>query len=116
MRSAEKFEKMIGKIVKVKVDRPLGTYHPTYKNIYYSINYGYVPEMMTSDGEEQDVYILGVNRPISEFEGRVIAIIHRIDDQEDKWVVAPDGMVFTKEEIMQLTAFQECFFKSEIIM
>ena len=107
---------MIGKIVKVKVDRPLGTYHPTYKNIYYSINYGYVPEMMTSDGEEQDVYILGVNRPISEFEGRVIAIIHRIDDQEDKWVVAPDGMAFTKEEIMQLTAFQECFFKSEIIM
>ena len=122
---------MLGKIVKVKVDRPLGTYHPTYKNIYYSVNYGYVPQRMAPDGEEQDVYILGVNKPIKEFEGRVIAIIHRFDDveekwvvapegvpftKEDKWVVAPDGMVFTKEEIMQLTAFQECFFKSEIIM
>lgn len=80
---------MIGSIVKVIVDRPLGSYHPKHKDIYYSVNYGYVPGVMAPDGEEQDAYILGVHEPVSEFEGKVIAIIHRLDDVEDKWVVAP---------------------------
>ena len=82
---------MLGKIVKVKVDRPMGTYHPKHKDIYYPINYGYIEGIMASDGEEQDAYILGVNKPVEEFTGKVIAIIHRLNDVEDKWVVAPEG-------------------------
>lgn len=107
---------MIGNIVKVIVDRPLGTHHPKHKDIYYSVNYGYVPGVMAPDGEEQDAYILGVHEPVSEFEGKVIAIIHRLDDVEDKWVVAPKNMTFTKEEIMQQVAFQEQYFQTEILM
>ncbi len=80
---------MLGKIVKVTVDRPMGTYHPKHKDIYYPINYGYIEGIMASDGEEQDAYILGVNQPVEEFTGKVIAIIHRLNDVEDKWVVAP---------------------------
>ena len=37
---------MIGNIVKVVVDRPLGSYHPKHKDIYYPINYGYIEEIM----------------------------------------------------------------------
>ena len=107
---------MIGSIVKVIVDRPLGTFHPKHKDIYYSVNYGYIPDVLAPDGEEQDAYILGVNEPVSEFSGKVIAVIHRIDDVEDKWVVAPENMIFTKEEIMKLTDFQEKYFRSEIRM
>ena len=109
-------EFMIGKVVKVIVDRPIGTHHPNHKDLIYSVNYGYVPEIFASDGEEQDAYILGVNEPITEFVGKVIAIIHRLNDIEDKWVVAPEGRFFTKEEIANSVAFQEKFFDIEIMM
>ena len=107
---------MIGSIVKVIVDRPLGTYHLEHKDIYYSVNYGYIPDIVALDGEEQDAYILGVDKPIKEFVGKVIAIIHRIDDIEDKWVVVPENISFTKDEIIRQVAFQEHFFKTEIRM
>ena len=107
---------MIGSIVKVVVDRPLGSYHPKHKNIFYTVNYGYVSGVFAPDGEEQDAYILGVNEPVKEFVGEVVAIIHRIDDIEDKWVVAPKGMTFTKQEMMSRVEFQEQFFETEIIM
>ena len=107
---------MIGSIVKVIVDRPLGTYHPEHKDIYYSVNYGYIPDIVALDGEEQDAYILGVDEPIKEFVGKVIAIIHRIDDVEDKWIVVPENISFTKDEIIRQVAFQEHFFKTEIRM
>lgn len=107
---------MIGKIVKVVVDRPLGSYHPKHKDIYYHINYGFVEGIIAPDGEEQDVYILGVDVPVKEFVGRIIAIIHRKDDVEEKWVVAPDSMSFSKEEIMEQVEFQERYFDSEVRM
>ncbi len=107
---------MLGSIVKVVIDRPLGTYHPTHKNIYYSVNYGCITDVMAPDGEEQDAYILGINEPLTEFVGKVIAIIHRIDDVEDKWVVAPENVSFTKDEIMKQVAFQEQYFQTDIRM
>ena len=107
---------MTGRIVNVIVDRPLGTCHPKHRDIRYEVNYGYVPGVIAPDGEEQDAYILGVHEPVDTFSGKVIAIIHRFDDVEEKWVVAPEGVSFTKEEIMQQVAFQERFFHSEIRM
>ena len=107
---------MIGKIVTVTVDRPLGSCHPKHPDIIYPVNYGYIEGIFAPDGEEQDAYILGIDVPVDAFTGRVIAIIHRRDDIEDKWVVAPEGMVFTKEEIKRLTHFQEQYFDTEIIL
>ena len=107
---------MIGKKVKVIIDRPLGSYHPNHKDIYYSVNYGYIEGIMALDNEEQDAYVLGVNESIKEFNGVVIAIIHRLNDVEDKWVVAKENEVFTKEEIIKQIEFQEKYFKIEIIM
>ena len=107
---------MIGKAVTVTVDRPLGSYHPNHPDIYYPVNYGYIEGIMAPDGEEQDAYILGVDVPYPSFTGTVIAIIHRNDDVEDKWVVAPEGMNFTEEEIIAATYFQEQYFDSYIEM
>lgn len=106
----------IGDTIKITIDRPLGSYHPEYTDMYYPINYGYVEGIMAPDGEEQDVYLLGVDYPVKEFTGVIIAIIRRSDDVEEKWVAAPEGMTFTKEEIWEQVRFQEQFFQSEIIM
>lgn len=107
---------MLGKTVTVVMDRPMGTYHPKHKDIYYPVNYGYIPGLIGGDGEEQDAYVLGVNEALQEFTGVVIAIIHRQDDVEEKWVVVPEDMRFSKEEIWEQVKFQEQFFKSEIRM
>lgn len=107
---------MIGSMVKVIVDRPLGSTHPKHEDIVYKVNYGFIPGVMAADGEEQDVYILGVGEPVREFEGRVIAMIHRFDDVEEKWVVAPENVTFTKAEIAEQVAFQEQYFRTEIRM
>ena len=107
---------MIGKIVKVIVDRPIGSVHPKYNDLIYSVNYGYVPGVFAPDGEEHDAYVLGIDKPITEFVGKVIAIIHRLNDIEDKWIVAPENVSFSKEEIENSVAFQEMFFDTEIVM
>jgi inorganic pyrophosphatase len=105
---------MLGKTVTVVIDRPMGTYHPKHKDIFYPVNYGYIPEIIAGDGEEQDAYVLGVEEPLQEFTGVVTAIIHRYDDVEEKWVVAPEGVTFSKEEIAEQVKFQEQYFRSEI--
>ena len=107
---------MIGRIVTVTVDRPLGSLHPKHPDMYYPINYGYIEGVFAADDEEQDAYILGITEPVETFTGPIIAIIHRHDDVEDKWVVAPDGVTYTKEEIEQLTHFQEQYFDIHIIL
>ena len=107
---------MLGKIVKVTVDRPLGSAHPNYPDMIYPINYGYVEGIIAPDGEEQDAYILGIEFPIKEFEGKVIAIVHRLNDIEDKWVVAPQNDNYSKEDIEKQIFFQEQFFSYEIII
>ena len=105
---------MIGKIVTVTVDRPLGASHPNYPDMIYPINYGYIKGVVAPDGEEQDAYILGVDEPIFEFCGRVIAIIYRLDDVENKLVVVPDGITFSEQEIIEQTRFQEKYFNIKV--
>ena len=105
---------MIPTIVTVTVDRPLGSYHPKHPDLYYPVNYGYIKGISAPDGEEQDAYILGVDTPLSEFTGKVIAVICRDDDIENKWVVAPEGVKFSEDEIRELTFFQERYFQSRI--
>lgn len=107
---------VIGRIVTVTVDRPLGSYHPEHKDMHYPVNYGYIKGIIAADGEEQDAYILGVNEPIEEFTGKIIAIVHRNDDIEEKWVVVPKEKSFNREEVVELIHFQEQYFDSEIVM
>lgn len=81
---------MIGRTVTVTVDRPLESYQSKHKDIYHPINYGYIEGLIAPDGEEQDVYVLGVDKPVDRFTGQIIADVHRNDDVEEKWVVAPE--------------------------
>lgn len=110
------FSDIIGKTISGQIDRPLGTVHPRVSTLYYPVNYGYVEGVMGGDGAEQDVYYLGEDKPVSKFRGKVIAVVHRFNDVEDKWVAAKDGMSFSKEEIERAVDFQERFFDSEVII
>ncbi len=102
---------MLGTTVTVEVDRPIGYLHG---DTVYPINYGYLPGVMGGDGEEQDAYILGVSEPVKSFAGRVVGVIRRINDCEDKLVVAPEGMEYHQGEIAEATHFIEQYFVSTI--
>ena len=104
----------IGKIVEVKIDRPMGSKHPKHGFIY-PINYGYVPNTISGDGEELDAYILGVFEPLETFDGICIAVLHRLNEDDDKLIVVPEGKNYTDEQIDCLTEYQERFFKHIII-
>ena len=63
-----KLEEYLNKTVNVKIDRPLGSKHPQYGFIY-PVNYGFIPNTISGDGEELDCYILGVSEPLIEITG-----------------------------------------------
>lgn len=106
-------KKYLGTEVFVKIDRPLGSQHPKH-SFYYPVNYGFIPNTVSGDGEELDAYVLGEHKPLETFTGRVVAIIHRTNDDDDKLVVMKDGKNYSDEQIRALTEFQEQYFESVI--
>ena len=106
--------KYLNTVVNVKMDRPLGSKHPKH-GFFYPVNYGYIPNTVSGDGEELDAYVLGEHKPLETFEGRVVAVIHRTNDDDDKLVVMQDGRNYTDDQIEALLEFQERFFKHEIL-
>lgn len=105
----------LGKTVRIEIDRPIGTPHPKHPEILYPINYGYIPNVYGGDGEELDVYILGIEEKL-EFDvtAKIIGIVYRRNDVEDKLVAAPEGDVYTAEEIERCIHFQEQFYDSYV--
>lgn len=105
----------LGKTVTVEIDRPIGTPHPKHPEIIYPVNYGYIPNVIGGDGEELDVYVLGIDERITEpVELRIIGIVYRRDDDEDKLVGAPEGKTFSVEEMERIIHFQEQFHDSYV--
>lgn len=104
----------LGKDVTVEIDRQLGSRHPKH-GFMYMVNYGYIPNTISGNGEELDAYLLGEFEPVSSGSGKVIAIIHRINDDDDKLIVSKDGFDYSDDAIRALTEFQERYFKSNII-
>lgn len=105
----------LGRTVDIKIDRPIGYVHKKYNySLTYPINYGYIPGVIGGDGEELDVYLLGVNEPVTEYKAQIIGIAHRENDVEDKLVAAPSSLNFTKKEIERVIHFQEQYYKTHI--
>ncbi len=105
----------LNKLVDIEIDRPIGYVHhkPLY-DLVYPINYGYIPGVLGGDGEELDVYVLGINEPVQKCTVRIIGIAHRENDVEDKLIGAPDGMSFTGKEMAEAIAFQEKYYNTTI--
>ena len=107
-------EQYLGKTICIKIDRPFGSKHPKHGFIY-PVNYGYVPNTISGDGEELDAYLLGVFTPVDEYMGKCIAIIHRTNDNDDKLVVVPKDKEYSNDAINALVEFQEQYFEHIII-
>ena len=107
-------KRFLGSEVDVIIDRSLGSKHPKHGFIY-EVNYGFIPGTKAPDGEELDAYVLGVEKPVKEFHGSCVAVVHRLDDDDDKLVIVPEGFEMTDEQIDQDIEFQEKWFKHEII-
>jgi len=104
----------LNQTIEVIVDKPLGCIYSKYKT-YFEVNYGYISNTLAPDGKELDAYVLKIDKPLDKFTGKVVAIIHRLNDDDDKLIVIPENETITDEEIEKLTFFQEQFFKHEII-
>ena len=105
----------LGKTIEIKIDRPIGYVHKKENySLTYPINYGYLPGVIGGDGEELDVYLLGVNEPVTEYKAQIIGIAHREDDVEDKLIAVPTDMVFYQNEIAEAIHFQEQYYKTTV--
>ena len=104
----------LGKTLTIQIDRPMGSRHPEH-GFLYPLNYGCLPGVFSTDGEELDAYLLGVFEPVESFTGVCIAVIHRLDDDDDKLIVVPAEKTYTPDQIRALTEFQERFFTSKIV-
>lgn len=104
----------LGKELNIVIDRELGSKHPEYGFIY-PVNYGYVPDTISGDGEELDCYLLGVFAPVKTFKGKCIAIIHRVDDDDDKLIIVPKNKEYSDDAINALVEFQERYFEHIIV-
>ena len=98
----------------MSLDRPLGSRHPQH-GFLYPVNYGSVPGTLAPDGAELDAYVLGVTEPLTAFSGLVVAVIHRGDDDDDKLVLLPEGLILSDADIMSAVWFQEQWFKSSVV-
>ena len=105
----------LGKTVTIQIDRPIGYVHKKADRILtYPINYGYIPGVLGGDGEELDVYLMGVDTPVSEYTCRIIGIVYRENDVEDKLIAAPEDKVFYQNEIAEAIHFQEQYYKTHV--
>ena len=105
----------LGRTVTAVIDRPMGYHHVTKGiHLHYTVNYGYLPGVPGGDGEEQDVYILGVAEPLETLTGPIIGVVRRADDNEDKFIAAPEGLAFTAEAIREAVSFVEKYFDSTV--
>ncbi len=104
----------LNEMVNITIDRPLGSKHPEHGFIY-PLNYGYLPGVIAPDGDYLDAYVLSVFEPVTQFEGKCIAVVQRIDDDDDKLIIVPADRNYTDEQIQALTEFQERFFTAIIV-
>lgn len=81
----------------------------------YEVNYGYIAGIEAPDGEDLDAYFLGVDVPMYTSEGVCIAVAHRRDNDDDKLIVVPKGVVMTDEEVLSAIHFQEQWFDMVIV-
>ena len=100
----------IGNMVWVKTDRPKGSKHPKF-GFESERNYGFIPYTKSGDGEELDAYILMIDKPLTDYVGRCIGVIHRLNDDDDKLIVVPKDCDLADEVIEKETAFQEKWFE-----
>lgn len=97
---------MLGKYVRITVTNPIHSQNRQY-GFEYLLNYGVVEGGKHFDNSILGAYIMGINHPIRNFDGRVIALIHRKNPEATLLVVAPKSMEFIDNQIQEAVSFAE---------
>lgn len=105
---------IIGKKYRVNIIHPIGSVYEENEDIKFEVNHGIVENEVDALGNPQEAYVLGIDKPLSYFDGRLIAIIHRTNDIENKWVIS--NIHYSKEEILEKVSFIEKYFNVEVII
>ena len=107
-------------LVAVKVDHPLGSTDEDNPSVVYPINVGYVINDKDLEfkpvTDDQRVYLVGVDVAVDEYSGVLIAVARRRDDSGTVWVVAPENILYTKQQIEEMIYFKEQYYDSFIEM
>lgn len=104
----------IGKTVTVIIDRPYGSFHPHHPDVIYPLNYGYVNELVSADGEFQDAYVYGLQEPAETFTGIVSGIIYH-KDGPSRFIVTRPGEMIDHDEVIEAVAFEEQYYDTRFI-
>ena len=105
----------LGKVVDIEIDRPIGYVHKKKNyDLVYPINYGYIPGVLGGDDEELDVYLMGLDEPVTAYTCRIVGIVYRRNDVEDKLIAAPVDKRYTAEEIAAAIHFQEQYYDTYV--
>ena len=104
---------IIGKIVRGTIDRPVGSHFWDEHEVLYRLNVGKVCE----DADDKvnlknapDVYVIDSDKPMSEFEGTVVAVYHRYSDDSDIYIVSLNGTRYSEDDILAKIAFREQYY------
>lgn len=105
----------LGRVVPVRVDRPLGSRRPRHPDLVYPLNSGFVSGTVSGDGAGVDVSLVGWDAPVASAEAEIVAVVVREDAAEDKLVVVPPGASFPRDVLWAAVRFQERFFRSSLL-
>ncbi|MBR5437405.1 MAG: hypothetical protein IKV21_00660, partial [Clostridia bacterium] len=97
---------MLGKFVKVRVTSPMHSYNSRF-GFKYKLNYGIMEGCKVRKNTVQFAYIMGINHPVRNFDGRVIAVVRRHGGKGVVWVVAPKSTRYIVNDIREAIDFAE---------
>ncbi len=97
---------MLGKFVKVRVTSPMNSFNKRF-GYKYKLNYGLIESNHSQKNTVQGAYIMGINHPVRNFDGRVIATVKRFGGKGIVWVVAPKSTRFINHDIKRAIDFAE---------
>ena len=97
---------MLGKFVKVRVTSPMNSFNKRF-GYKYKLNYGIIESSRPQKNTVQGAYIMGINHPVRNFDGRVIATVKRYGGKGIVWVVAPKSTRYINHDIKKAINFAE---------
>jgi 8-oxo-dGTP pyrophosphatase MutT (NUDIX family) len=95
---------MLGKYVRICVTNPIHSVDES-KDFAYQLNFGLVEGLKIFNTPVEGAYIMGVNHPVKNFNGRIIGIIRRKGSNAVLLITAPKNMHFIDNQIIDAVSF-----------
>lgn len=95
---------MLGKYVKIKVTVPVFS-TPPEGSFEYLLNFGSIENRLNALSPVSGAFIMGINHPVKNFDGKTIACVRFSDNGEVVLIAAPKSKRFIDYDIRESIAF-----------